>query len=101
MKTITLNVTQADIDKARIEIKNEAMPSVACPIAQALQREFPDAAEIAVGMDSGTIDMRHSPEVYEFNLPREAKRFIRTFDHKAHVKPITFELDLVDTGVFS
>lgn len=84
MKTITVSVTQEDIEEATAL---EFPGSTQCPIALALRRSFPGAS---VGrVDCGWKDGKTA---ISLPLPDEARKFVSDFDHGLTVKPSTFRL---------
>lgn len=56
-----------------------------CPIALALKDKFPYSS-VRVGADDVSIDDS------EYNLSKEARRFVDRFDHEKPVAPATFIL---------
>lgn len=93
---IKVEVTQEDIDKARI------FDSMNCPIAKALKRAF-NKNDIKVGPNYFVIaeEWMKSPEELknktEYILPTEVRDFILSFDCGSKVVPFTFEIDdLID-----
>ena len=81
-----INVTRRDIDRG------EQYSPEDCPIARAARRHFRD---VSVAWDAllaaGQLRPGSSLEV-RFELPDEAKEFIRAFDDGEDVHPFTFEL---------
>ena len=76
----TIQVTQDDIDKGTTNYVN-------CPIARAFSRERPFGKDIDVSVLQFCIIVENRKGVYEHN----ATDFIKAFDNKQEVKPMTVE----------
>lgn len=89
MKTITVNVTQRDIDAAWEAMDtNPAFDATKqCPIARALHRH-PATRRVAVTGDQVLISGQLA------NLPAEAIAFVVAFDSGEPVAPFTFTLEV-------
>ena len=87
MKTITIDVTQEDIDKGVCK------DTAKCAIARAFGRML-DGESIQVGSYSIAL-YNHSVAL---NLPEEASEFVKSFDKYkgTFVKPFSFQLDMSD-----
>lgn len=92
-KRIRVVVTQADIDTARAEERAHKarkelwMASLQCPVARSLYRRFQYASVGAATATAGPYnDLGH------FTLPPRAVEFIRKFDKRLAVEPITFTM---------
>lgn len=82
----TITVTQEDIDKAR---KANGLPSMICPIAQAIHRKR-SRKQWRVG--SAVIITANGDNV---PLPKRAVNFIERFDaEKKPVKPFSFTIEV-------
>ena len=80
-----IDVTQADIDRARdLLAKNAAIRAMCCPIAEAVKRITGNWAVIVL---CNTIQV--AGETYK--MPIEARRFVWDFDAGREVRPIQFE----------
>jgi len=88
MKTLRIEVAQEDIQGGLPDSPDD------CPIARAVRRAYPDFRFVYVGEDF--IGLRRAPcELHQsehIDLPEIACRFIRDFDERAEVKPISFEV---------
>ena len=84
MKTITIHVTQEDIDKGQVGTR-------LCPIARALSRECSDANDVVVGVEHALISLRGGG-YRRLALGKRASGFIYSFDHHDRVVPTTFRL---------
>lgn len=83
MRTVTVEVTQDDIDAGRRK------SCFGCPVARALRR--------AVGGDAWVVGpswARALADAAALPLPPEAARFVRSFDDRSPVSPFTFTLEL-------
>lgn len=83
MATVTVEVTQEDIDEGSINCEW-------CPIALALKRRFGIMPRIRVSENYIHIDEAMIP------TPDEAAEFILDFDTERVVVPISFPLDIPD-----
>lgn len=81
-KTITVNVTQEDIETG---IANDCLH---CPIALAISRELPSSFPKVRNSNAGLLG-RFSGWA---DLPVQAQTFIELFDAGQSVAPITFDL---------
>lgn len=89
-KTLTVSVTQADINNAIDAINGGGIRPEVCVIAQALNRAAPQpGGRWTVGGSSAT-----APDGKVYDLPMEAKRQIAAFDIRRYseVRPDTFVL---------
>lgn len=84
MRTLTINVTQEDIDKG---IKESCF---SCPVAKALRRVMSNSTYIRVGNPTVTVGSCTT------QLPIVASHFISKFDIDQPVSPFTFDLTLAD-----
>lgn len=83
---VTINVTQEDIDKAT------PRSCSACPIALAFMRVFPEHEAFIYTMPPQAIISPNIPhESTSYNIPEEAREFIKKYDHNIPVKPFEFE----------
>jgi hypothetical protein len=81
-------VTQKDIDKG---LKSSCYE---CPIARAFKREVKNEIRYGFAVNADSIDhFTKDDKWYIYALPKEAKKFIRRFDHDQPVKPFTFEIE--------
>jgi hypothetical protein len=84
MRTVTVNVTQEDIDRGRRGSCGR------CPVARAIRRDarltniLVDPFYVVVGLAT--------PAFFTVHLPRIARRFIEAFDAGRPVRPIAFPL---------
>jgi hypothetical protein len=80
MRTVTVNVTQEDIDRRR------PRSQCGCPLATAISR--------AVGEPMAVFNTDVGPQAggYYVNLPPDAFDFRRAFDAGRAVRPIAFPL---------
>lgn len=85
MRTITINVTQEDIDKG---IKNSCFN---CALALSAKRALEDA-----NLSVGAKTIFWVTKLVDFNLPQVAIDFIKAFDTNQPVSPFTFDLTLAD-----
>lgn len=84
MKTITVSVTQEDIEKGR---RKEAR---SCPIALAARRAF---KERPLAVDGWSIVLHADREDEQsLRLPRDAERRLDAFDEGDPMEPFTFEV---------
>ena len=82
-----ISVTQRDIDRG------EQYSPQDCPIARAARRHFRDVSVVWDALlATGQLRPGPSPLAGWFELPDEAKEFIRAFDDGEDVHPFTFEL---------
>ena len=90
--TIRLDVTQEDIDLARIALLGDNRSlSYNCPIAQAIKRRF-GKPDILVSPLTVYIWDENGDLYKKFRLSPNASRFILAFDAKKAVAPSTFVL---------
>ena len=82
MRTITVEVTQDDIDQGR------RRSSCECPVALAVKRAT-GAEWVIVGCSSVDIGDNKQP----FRLPDDARQFISNYDLGFRPEPITFTLE--------
>lgn len=83
METITIEVTQDDIDNGkpdRIDM---------CPIVLACRRAIPGRTSY-VGECGDFITVYGGIGVIKYSLSKEAMKFINDFDYRNPVKPFTF-----------
>lgn len=82
-----ITVTQDDIREACFRRDAEDYDEhCECPIAQAVRRTHPDWEVLVTYIDGGGQVI--------INLPLEAQRFIRRFDHEQPVEPFEFEIEI-------
>ena len=89
--TVTVKVTQDDIDKGERETCRR------CPIALALNRLLALPAEVRLGnvRSSANIVTSYHPKYWPtLPLPAECKRFIKIFDGRGPVTPFDFPLTI-------
>lgn len=80
-------VTEADIREASFRRDAEDYREMCeCPVAQAVRKLHPDWSVAASFIDRGLCDT--------IPLPREAKDFIKQFDHEQSVEPFEFEIEV-------
>ena len=80
-KTITINVTQDDIDNGK------RFDTFACPIAKSLSRQ--GFKRPVVGIVNAFVDGENGQRVI-YDMPQSAGSFIDKFDSEMMVKPSTF-----------
>jgi hypothetical protein len=88
MQTVTIKVTQEDIDKGT------RLSPYYCPIALAASRVFDDDHDFRVIVLPDRIIFRNfnSVVIEEWTLPPEARDFIRRHNNSQQVTPITFDM---------
>lgn len=88
MKTITINVTQRDIDKGLKKCPER------CPIAISVRRRVRRDADVTVG-NYAVVVSRDGHASSFYNMPREARDFVVRFDSKRwRTKPMKFQLEM-------
>lgn len=85
MSTITIEVTQEDIDAGR---KGNCY---LCPIALAAARVF--NLDVSVGASWLSVEASNGAEVAMFKLPQAARTFVTLFDGGHPVAPFTFAVE--------
>lgn len=98
MPVFTLEITQADIDKATHKRDNDKKNYILCRecvVAEAMQRTF--GATFGVGFGSATMVFENRDKLvegkyYKFTFGQDLCSYIRDFDEKIPVEPATFEL---------
>jgi hypothetical protein len=112
--TITLDITQKDIDDARSEILGGEAGGIAsrCPVARAMLRhevfgcalsvaaEFAPASAPVVGIRPHTVRFTTAGEVHHYTSD-EMRRFVDRFDHNyrdhpERIQPCTFAIYACD-----
>lgn len=87
MRTVTVEVTQADIEKGCKKDANN------CPIARAVLRCEKSITGVQVA-DSITGWRYDGEEVFRVDTPKAAYDFIDNFDNRRPVAPFTFTLEV-------
>ena len=88
-RTVTVEVTQTDIDAANCDLTG-ALRSRVCPVAQALTRTFGGHASVG----PFTFSLLGSSRWLVRSLPDNAARFVHDYDSLLPVQPFTFEVTL-------
>lgn len=89
-KTVTINVTQEDIDNGDVS------SALTCPVALALSRQLPEYLCVALFSYAQVAPTRFTDEgwlsttIYEYSRP--LAKFIRAFDAEKPVQPGRFRL---------
>jgi hypothetical protein len=90
MKSVVIKVTEKDIQLGAPDSPEQ------CPIARAVRCACPQFQFVYVGEDF--LGVRQTPgdlqTCQQIDLPEIARRFIRDFDERKPVQPISFELSL-------
>jgi hypothetical protein len=88
MTTVTISVTQDDIDSG------ERMDPARCPVALAVTRILKDGYRAGVGLCTvGILDNRHD-QVDISTLSQAVSDFISDFDAGVPVEPFTFTIEI-------
>jgi hypothetical protein len=81
-----IKVTQKDIDKG---VRSSCY---CCPIAHAFKRAVKNNNELDCCVTSSYIVYRPDDKRDRYKLPKEARKFIKRFDHCQPVEPFSFEI---------
>jgi hypothetical protein len=91
MKSVLISVTQEDINCG---VRDNP---VLCPIALAVQRQFPDHLVCVTERGEVAVVRGFFDECLEGNYRQLTRPFVEKFDSKLAVEPFNFTIDLDET----